>query len=71
MAKNKYNDVNNQQDATSFPFINLFNLALHVSGDKFPLHQEHLLTVYTVKTKLKRLINENVVASCWFFTSLC
>ena len=40
-------DVNNQEDATTFSFINLFNSALHVSGDKFALHQEHFLTVYT------------------------
>ena len=27
-----YNDVSNQQDATTFSFINLFKSALHVSG---------------------------------------
>jgi len=43
----RYNDVNNQQDATTFSFINLFNSALHVSGDKFALPQDHFLTVYT------------------------
>ena len=42
-----YNDVNNQQDATTFYFIDLFNSALHVSGDKFAHRQEHFLTVYT------------------------
>ena len=42
-----YNDVNNQQDATTFSFINLFNSPLHVSGDKFTHPQEHFLTVYT------------------------
>jgi hypothetical protein len=31
----QYNDVNNQQDATTFSFINLFKSAQHVSGDKF------------------------------------
>ena len=41
------NDVNNQQDATNFSFINIFNSALHVSGDKFAHPQEHFLTVYT------------------------
>ena len=30
-----YNDVNNQQDATTFSLSNLFNSALHVSGDNF------------------------------------
>ena len=44
-----YNDVNNQQDETTFSFINLFNSALHVSGDKFAHPQEHFLTVHTVK----------------------
>ena len=42
-----YNDVNNQQDATAFSFIKLFNSTLHVSGDKFAHPQEHFLTVYT------------------------
>ena len=42
-----YNDVNNQQDATNFSFINLFKSALHVSGDRFAHPQEHFLTVYT------------------------
>ena len=36
------NDVNNQQDATPFSFINLFKSAQHVSGDKFAHPQEHL-----------------------------
>jgi hypothetical protein len=30
-----YNVVNNQQDAITFSFINLFNSTLHVLGDKF------------------------------------
>ena len=42
----KYNDVNNQQVATTFSFLNLFNSALHVSGDKFAHSQERFLTVY-------------------------
>ena len=42
-----YNDVNNHQEATTFTFINLFKLALHVSGDKFAHSQEHFWTVYT------------------------
>ena len=42
----RYNDVNNQQNAM-FSFINLFNSALHVSGDKFAYPQEHFLIVYT------------------------
>ena len=28
-------------------FIDLFESALHVSGDKLAHHQEHFLTVYT------------------------
>jgi len=43
----KCNNVNNQQDATTFSFINLFNSALQVSGDRFAHPQEHFLTVYT------------------------
>ena len=31
----------------NFPFINLFNSAPYVSGDKFAHPQEHSLTVYT------------------------
>ena len=31
----QYGDVNNQLDATTFSFINLFKSALHVSGGKF------------------------------------
>ena len=42
-----YNDVNNQQDATTFSFIILFNSALHVSGDKFAHPQERFLTLCT------------------------
>jgi hypothetical protein len=42
-----YNDLSNQQDATTFSFINLFKSALHVSGDKFSHPQKHFLTVYT------------------------
>jgi hypothetical protein len=42
-----YNDVNNQQDATSFLFINLFKSAPHVSGDKFAHPQVHFLTMYS------------------------
>jgi hypothetical protein len=40
-----YNDVNNQQYATTFSFINHFNSALHVSGDKFAHPQKHFLTL--------------------------
>ena len=39
--------VNNQQDATTFSIINLFNSALQVSGDKFAHPQENFVTVYT------------------------
>ena len=43
-----YKDVNNQQDATTFSSINLFNSALLVfRGDKFAHPEEHFLTVYT------------------------
>ena len=43
----QYNDVGNQQDATTFSFIRLFKSALHVSGDKFAHSQEHFLTIYS------------------------
>jgi hypothetical protein len=49
-----YNDVSNQQDAATFSFINLFNSALHVSGDKFAHPQEHFLTSYTALGTLHR-----------------
>ena len=42
-----YTYVRNQQDATTFSFINLFKSALHDSGDKFAHPQEHFLTVCT------------------------
>ena len=42
-----YNDVSNQQDATSLSFINFFKSALHVSGDKLAHPQEHFLILYT------------------------
>ena len=42
-----YNDVKNQQDATTFLIINLFNSALHVSGYKFAHSHEHFWTVFT------------------------
>ena len=42
------NDVNSQQDATTFLFINLFNSALHVSGNKFDHPQGALFDcIYT------------------------
>ena len=47
-------DVNNQQDATNFSFINLFNSPLHVSGDKFAHPQEHFLTIYTAYDTMHR-----------------
>ena len=50
----QYSDVNNQQDATTFSFINLFNSALHVSGDKFAHPHEHFLTVYTAFVTMHR-----------------
>ena len=44
----QYNDLSNQQDASTFSCINLFKSALRVSGDKFAHPQQHFLTVYTV-----------------------
>ena len=51
----QYNDVSNQQDATTFSFINLFKSVLHVSGDKFAHPQEHFLTLYTAFGIMNRL----------------
>jgi len=42
-----YNDVSNQQDVTTFSFIDLFKLAQNVSGDIFAHLQEHFLSLYT------------------------
>ena len=49
------NDVNNQQDATTFSFIKIFNSALHVSGDKFAHTQELFSTVYTAFGTVQKL----------------
>jgi hypothetical protein len=51
---NIFSLVSNQQDATTFSFINLFKSALHVSGDKFDHPQEHLSTVYTALGTMHR-----------------
>ena len=51
-----YNDVNNQQDATTFSFFNLFNSAPHIVSPE------------TCRVKPLRRINA-IVASCWnYFT---
>jgi len=34
-VQHQYSDVNNQQDAKTFSFINLFKSAQHVLGNKF------------------------------------
>ena len=61
-----YYDVSNQRDATTFSFINLFNSALHVSGDKFTHPQEHFLTVCTALGIMHRhccqLVSRSTVA---------
>jgi hypothetical protein len=41
------NDVNNQQDSTTFSFINLFKSAGHFPGEKFAHPQEPFLTIYS------------------------
>jgi len=55
----QYNDVSNQQDATTFSFINLFKSALQVSDDKFAHPQEHFLTVCTALVQCTVMINYN------------
>ena len=56
----QYNDVNNQQDATTFSFINLFKSALHDSDDKFTHPKEHFLTVYTAFGTMHRYCSRPV-----------
>jgi len=53
-AHHQYNDVSNQQDATTFSFVSLFKSALNVSGDKLTHSQEHFLTVYTAFDTMHR-----------------
>ena len=59
-----YNDVNNQQDATS-SFINLFQSAQHASGDKFAHPQEHFLSVCTAFSTMHRLCCQPVPQLRW------
>ena len=49
-----YYDVNNQQAATTFSFINLFKSAQQFSGDKFAHPHEHFLTIYTAFSTMHR-----------------
>jgi hypothetical protein len=51
-----FNDINNQQDATTISVINLFKSAQHVSGDKFAHSQDHFLTVYTAFGTMHRTL---------------
>jgi len=60
----QYNDVSNQQDATTFSFINLFKSARHVSGDKFVHPQEHSLTIYTVLVADRCTVPKAVYTKC-------
>ena len=61
IVHHQYNGVNNQQDATTFSFINLFKSAQHVSGDKFAHPQEHFLTVYTDFGTIHLLLDNTLV----------
>ena len=63
-----YNDVNNQEDATTFSFFILFKSAQHVSGDKFAHLQEHFLTVYTAFGTMHRHCGSSVGA---LYQKLC
>ena len=65
-----YNDVNNQQDATTISFINLFNSALHFSGDKFAHPQEHFLTVFTAFGTMHRNCCRPVPRLRWNVSSI-
>ena len=64
------NDVNNQQEVTTFSFINLFNSALHVSGDKFAHPQEHFLAVYTAFGTMHRDCRRPVPRVRWNWRSV-
>ena len=59
------NDVNNQQGATTFLFINLFKSAEHVSGNKFANPQEHFLSLYTAFGTMHRLCCRPVPRLRW------
>ena len=61
----QYKDVSNQRDATPFSFINLFNSALHVSGDKFAHPQVLFLTVYTAFGTMHRHCCRSVPRLRW------
>jgi len=54
-ASDRCHGWDNQQDVTNFSLIDLFNSALHISGDKFAHPQEHFLIVYTAFGKTHRL----------------
>jgi hypothetical protein len=71
MGKNyeENNNVNKQQDATTFSFINLFKSAHRVSGDKFAHPQEHFLTVYTAFGTTHRLCCRPVSRLSWNWNS--
>ena len=65
----EYNDVNNQQDAKTLSFINLFSSAPHVSGDKFVHPQERFLTVYTTFATMHRHCCRSVSRLRWNVSS--
>ena len=54
------NNINNQQDATNFPCINLFKSAQHVSGENSPILRSTFLTVYTAFGTMHRLCCRSV-----------
>jgi len=60
----QYNDVSNQQDPTTFSFINLFKSTIHVSGDKFAHPQEHFLAVFTAFGTMHRHMSVHCTKSC-------
>ena len=60
-----YNDVNNQQDATTFSFINLLNPALHVSDEKFAHPQELFFPVYAAFGTIHRHCCRSVPRLRW------
>ena len=69
-SNREINVVNNQQDATTLSFINLFKSAQHVSDDKFAHPQEHFLNLYTVFGTMHRHCCQPVPRLRWNISSI-
>ena len=60
--------MNKQKYAANFSFINFFNSAQHVSGNKFAHPQEHFLTVCTAFGTMHRsaAVSVHCTKSCTY-----